>query len=220
MTGLRESPAGIGSRSRLVAGSTATIAIAREVGDRSLGLAVLTFIAAVAVVWFATACGTDSVSESGDGAEAAAIGRQFDVRASDRAYSIDDLKAATGVKANKEYDIAELPSALAAWRLIYNRQDYEVRFYPDHATAVDEGIPYAEHVTGEGAVVVGDAVIWEEGAKDRRRCSRNEKTPHSGCSYSSRYWDFVVLGNMVMMCEGLESEEAIRNCDELIAAIP
>ena len=178
-------------------------------------LAIVVFTAAV----FSIACGSES-SSSGGGASEGDADSPYDIRASERIYTIDDLKATSGVKANKEYDVTDLPSADAAWRILYNRHDYEVRFYPDHQTAIDEGIPYAEHVTGEGAAVVGDDVLWEEGAKDRRRCSRNEKTPHSGCSYSSRYWDFVVLGNMIMMCEGLESPEAIRNCNELIELIP
>ncbi len=141
------------------------------------------------------------------------------IRTSERIYTIADLKAAGG-KANKDYDVAELPGAESAWRVIFNRLDYEARFYPDHQTALDEGVEYADHVTGEDAVVTGEDVIWSEGAKDRRRCSRSEHTPHSGCSYSSRYWDFVVLGNMILMCEGLEGPESIKNCDELIAKIP
>ena len=163
----------------------------------------------------AIACGSDTPSDRLE--NASTIDYPFEVLNSDQTYTIDDLKAVQGVKANKEYDVSELPAADAAWRILFNKHDYEVRFYPDQQTAIDEGAPYAEHVTGDNATVIGDDILWEEGAKDRRRCSRNEKTPHAGCSYSSRYWDFVILGNMIMMCEGLESDQAIRNCDELIA---
>ena len=164
------------------------------------------------------ACGSDS---GGEVAEDVAPGEAGDprIRSTDATYSIDDLKTA-GVKANKEYDIEELPGADAAWRIIYNRLDYEVRFYPDHQTLIDQGIEYAEHVTGDDAIVIGDDIIWEEGAKDRRRCSRDADTPHSGCSYSPRYWDYVVVGNMIMMCEGLESKQSIENCDNLLAELP
>ena len=175
-----------------------------------------------ATVIFAISCGTSSNGGNGDGTDSAAesaIEYPFSVRQPDTVLSIDDLKAVQGVKANKEYDVTDLPAATAAWRILFNQHDYEVRFYPDQQTAIDQGAPYAQHVTGDGAVVVGDDVLWEEGAKDRRRCSRNEKTPHAGCSYSSRYWDFVILGNMIMMCEGLESDQAIRNCNELIELI-
>ena len=163
----------------------------------------------------AIACGSDTPSDRLENAPT--IDYPFEVLNSDQTYTIDDLKAVQGVKANKEYDVTDLPAADAAWRILFNKHDYEVRFYPDQQTAIDEGAPYAEHVTGDNATVIGDDILWEEGAKDRRRCSRNEKTPHAGCSYSSRYWDFVILGNMIMMCEGLDSDQAIRNCDELIA---
>lgn len=178
---------------------------------------VLATSAIIMMLTAAIACGSDTAEERLE--NATIIDYPFEVLRADQTYTIDDLKAVQGVKANKEYDVTDLPAATAAWRILFNKHDYEVRFYPDQQTAIDEGAPYAEHVTGDNAVVIGDDILWEEGAKDRRRCSRNEKTPHAGCSYSSRYWDFVVLGNMIMMCEGLESDQAIRNCDELIAEL-
>ena len=179
---------------------------------------VLAPLAIAMILATAIACGSDTSSDSPEDA-ATITDYPFEVLNSDQTYTIDDLKAVQGVKANKEYDVTDLPAADAAWRILFNKHDYEVRFYPDQQTAIDEGAPYAEHVTGDNATVIGDDVLWEEGAKDRRRCSRNEKTPHAGCSYSSRYWDFVILGNMIMMCEGLESDQAIRNCEELIAQL-
>ena len=181
-------------------------------------LAILLSLAITMVIATATACGSDT----GDSVGAPAEGSGGDprIRSTDGTYTIDDLKAAAGVKANKDYDVEDLPGSDAAWRIIYNRLDYEVRFYPDHQTLLDEGIPYVEHVTGDDAVVIGDDVIWEEGAKDRRRCSRDADTPHSGCSYSPRYWDYVVVGNMILMCEGLESKQSIDNCDNLLEQLP
>ncbi len=181
-----------------------------------LGL-VLTMLVAIGA---AMACGSDTGGGDADGG-APAEGSDVDprIKSAEGTYTIDDLKAA-GVKANKDYDVEELPGADAAWRVIYNRLDYEVRFYPDHQTLLDEGIPYVEHVTGDDAVVIGDDIIWEEGAKDRRRCSRDADTPHSGCAYSPRYWDYVVVGNMIMMCEGLESKQSIENCEDLLEEIP
>ena len=180
-------------------------------------LAILLSLAVTMVIAAATACGSDT-GDSG-GAPAEGSGGDPRIRSTEGTYSIDDLKTA-GVKANKDYDVEDLPGADAAWRVIYNRLDYEVRFYPDHQALLDEGIPYVEHVTGDDAVVIGDDVIWEEGAKDRRRCSRDADTPHSGCSYSPRYWDYVVVGNMILMCEGLESKQSIDNCDNLLEQLP
>ncbi|MCY4474461.1 MAG: hypothetical protein OXC83_03380 [Chloroflexi bacterium] len=178
---------------------------------------VLTILVAIGAT---VACGSDTGGGDADGGvPAEGSGVDPRIKSAEGTYTIDDLKVA-GVKANKEYDVEELPGADAAWRIIYNRLDYEVRFYPDHQTLLDEGIPYVEHVTGDDAVVIGDDVIWEEGAKDRRRCSRDANTPHSGCAYSPRYWDYVVVGNMIMMCEGLESKQSIENCEKLLEQIP
>ena len=185
-------------------------------------LAILLSLAVTMVIAASTACGSDTGDSGGGGGDTPAEGGGGDprIRSTEGTYTIDDLKAAAGVKANKDYDVEGLPGADAAWRIIYNRLDYEVRFYPDHQTLLDEGIPYVEHVTGDDAVVIGDDVIWEEGAKDRRRCSRDADTPHSGCAYSPRYWDYVVVGNMILMCEGLESKQSIDNCDNLLEQLP
>ncbi len=181
---------------------------------------VIVLLSAVLALTMSLGCGSASTSNGSSGGAPSEAGDGADprIRSSDGSYTIDDLKTA-GVKANKDYDIEDLPGADAAWRVIFNRLDYEVRFYPDHQTLLDDGIPYAEHVTGDDAVVIGDDVLWEEGAKDRRRCSRDADTPHSGCAYSPRYWDYVVVGNMILMCEGLESKQSIENCDDLLAEI-
>ena len=185
-------------------------------------LAILLSLAVTMVIAASIACGSDTGDSGGGGSDTSAEGGGGDprIRSTEGTYTIDNLKAAAGVKANKDYDVEELPGADAAWRIIYNRLDYEVRFYPDHQTLLDEGIPYVEHVTGDDAVVIGDDVIWEEGAKDRRRCSRDADTPHSGCAYSPRYWDYVVVGNMILMCEGLESKQSIDNCNNLLEQLP
>lgn len=187
---------------------------------RSL-VTVIVLLSTVLALTMSLGCGSASTSNGGVGAPSEAGdggGADPRIRSSEGSYTIDDLKTA-GVKANKDYDVEDLPGADAAWRVIFNRLDYEVRFYPDHQTLLDDGIPYAEHVTGDDAVVIGDDVIWEEGAKDRRRCSRDADTPHSGCAYSPRYWDYVVVGNMILMCEGLESKQSIENCDDLLAEL-
>ena len=180
-------------------------------------LALMLGLTALLATTMSIACGSDTGGNFDHSHEVIVPGEAGDprIRGADGTYSIDDLKAA-GVKANKEYDIEDLPGADAAWRIIFNRLDYEVRFYPDHQTLLDKGIEYAEHVTGDDAIVIGDDIIWEEGAKDRRRCSRDADTPHSGCAYSPRYWDYIVIGNMIMMCEGLESKQSINNCDDLL----
>ena len=56
-------------------------------------------------------------------------------------------------KLAKEYDVSELPMANAAYKIFFTPPDsqpiqYELRIYPDHVSAVEKGIEYAEEVTG------------------------------------------------------------------------
>ncbi len=169
-------------------------------------------VVAIFVAMAAAACGSDSASSGGE----VGVARIVD---NDRIYVIGDLKDAFGVKGFKDYDVEELPGALEAWKVIYNQLDYEARFYPTHEDAVEQGILYADSITGDDAVVVGDEVLWEEGEKDRKKCSRASGTPHSGCSYSARYLEYVIRGNMILFCEGDESQQAFTNCENLLTLI-
>lgn len=176
------------------------------------------FAAIALVTLLLVGCGTDDgANPSGQGEPgqvAAATGIQK-VTPSDRIYTIEDMTAA-GMKTLHHYDVAELPEALDAWHLSFkpegNYLEYEARFYSSHDDAVTHGTAWAEAAAGETAIVVGEGVLWEEGSTHRRKCSRAAETPHSGCAYSSRYGDFITLGNMIILCEGPNSEEAMTAC--------
>lgn len=179
-----------------------------------LGLAVI--FAAVLITL--AACGSDDggSSSSGDTGFAAggeAGGPTYRVIDNGRQYTIADIQA-TGAKTPKQYDVTGLPGAVAAWNALLNQKEYEARFYASHSDAVEMGVSWAESVSGPDARVVGDDVQWLEGASERRQCNRS--VAHSGCNYTARYGDFVILGNMVLLCEGKESEEALAVCDTLI----
>ena len=163
---------------------------------------------AFALALLAAACGTDSGGSGG----ASSVPR---VIVGDRTYAVEDLTAA-GAKTVKEYDVEGLPGATAVWKTVFNRLDYEARFYATHEDAVAQGISYADSVTGDNAIVTGDEVAWEEGARDRRKCSRAAQTPHSSCSYSARYLEYVIRGNMILFCEGDETADAFANCQNLL----
>ncbi|NQW19286.1 MAG: hypothetical protein HQ477_00975 [Chloroflexi bacterium] len=166
------------------------------------------FVLAIFITMLTVACGSDSGAR-----EDVSIPR---VVASDRIYTVDDLKV-QGVKTVKSYKVDELPGALAAWNAIYNQLDYEARFYASHEDAVAQGTLYADSVTGDDAVVTGDDVLWQEGKSDRRKCSRAAQAPHSSCSYSARYLEYVIRGNMILFCEGDESSKAFENCEKFLA---
>jgi hypothetical protein len=170
-------------------------------------------VAAMAMAVVAAACGSDS-GASGESAIAKIV-------ASERIYTVDDFEVLrpSGVKTVKDYNTEDLPAALDAVQAVFNQLAYEIRFYPSHADAIAEGTKYADSITGEDAVVTGDEVLWEEGERDRRKCSRAAQTPHSSCSYSARYLEYVIRGNMILFCEGDESPDAYANCENLFTLL-
>lgn len=138
---------------------------------------------------------------------------------SEKIYSLDDLKA-VGLKVMHVYDVSGLPNAESAIHGTFDRLEFEARFYASHADAVALGQAPADEVSGSDAIVTGPEVKWEEGAAHRRLCSRAAQTPHSGCSYSARYGDYIIRGNMVLLCEGQTSELALKACDNLLKGLP
>jgi hypothetical protein len=128
--------------------------------------------------------------------------------------SFDDAR----LKLAKEYDVSELPDAAAAYLGYFTPPNsepiqYELRMYPDHASAIANGVTYAEEVTGEDALLRSADVRWEEGTKDRRGggAFRGQLTP--------LYGDFAVVGNVIMLCEGRSSEQSLERCAALLAAV-
>ena len=84
--------------------------------------------------------------------------------------------------------------------------------YPDHATALESGVDYAAEVTGEDALLREVDVRWTEGTRDRRGggAFRDSLTP--------LYGDFAIFGNVVLLCEGRDSSQALERCAALLHA--
>jgi len=134
---------------------------------------------------------------------------------SDRIYDIEPFRAA-GLKANKSYGVTDLPYAVAAWHGTFGGKDYEVRLYASHAEAVEFGGAPADHVSGKDGVVCGPDVLWEEGERDRRKCVPRAGLSEHGCLQTARYGDYVIIGNAVVLCEGLDSRTALATCASLL----
>ncbi len=118
----------------------------------------------------------------------------------------------------REYkSVEELPPLISAFHGIYKKMDYELRFYANHEQALQSGSKDAQLVTGKNGIVTGD-VPWEDGEKDRRRCSRPPGQPHSGCNYTSKYADFVIFENVLVMCEGKDILESRGSCSNLLSS--
>ena len=184
--------------------------------SRARLLILLLAIAALSIA--AVACGSDS-----DGVGSSTGGPIAKIDTTERIYTADDIINATNFKHNDDYDVEGLDGALAAIYGFYgvdpyNRQEYEARFYPDHATAMIQGVDFANEATGAEAVLLKDIQRWDEGISDRRQCAGNGGH-HSGKCDNPKYFDYVVVGNMVLMCQGKDTATSHQACADLMSVV-
>ena len=140
----------------------------------------------------------------------------------ERKYRIADLES-VGFKKSKTYDMKNLPEASSAHYGFYgidsyNRLEYEVRFYFSNESAKSAGVEFANQATGAGAELYEDDQTWTEGLTERRRCDSSGGHHVGRCGFP-KYFDYVVAGNMVLMCEGKETLESLRACADLLGVI-
>lgn len=131
---------------------------------------------------------------------------------SDRTYTVDDLRA-FGMKANLEYDVEGLPEAIGAWRAIYNQKEFEARFYASHEDAVAYGTGPADEVTGPDATLFGEGVSWQPGANNRKICGHASIGSAANAGCDAKFGDYVIYGNLILLCEGENSEESLTRCE-------
>tara|TARA_B100001996_G_C18604701_1_gene571319 strand:- start:518 stop:1069 length:552 start_codon:yes stop_codon:yes gene_type:complete len=131
----------------------------------------------------------------------------------------------SGFKKSKSYKIDELPEAKGAyygWKEVgeEGRKDFEIRIYNSHQDAIEFGKFFADEATGEDAIIRKSDASWKEGIKDRRTIS----TPTDGGSIgaaigsksSPKYGDYVIYGNLIILCEGWDTEESISRCSSFV----
>jgi hypothetical protein len=173
---------------------------------------VLIVMFSMVVLAITAACG----SGSSGGASSNQLEKVADF---DRILSIEDVQA-IGWKLGKTYDVDGLDGADAAYVGFWNLPDigslnYEIRVYPSHQAAIEQGAPFAEDASGVGASMNAEEAMWGEGVRDRRVIvgggSRGSQNP--------RYGDFVILGNLVILCEGRNAEHSLDQCAPFIALI-
>ena len=134
----------------------------------------------------------------------------------------------TGFKEYKEYNVSKLTGATEAWYGYWGPDEdsvkyYELRFYPDHSTAVSEGTSFAEDATGEDAVLGRKETMWRVGLAERKASaqvvSTQSETSLAGAAKKprlARYADYIIFNNVIMLCEGEDSNEAFKLCNDLI----
>ncbi len=171
----------------------------------------------------AVACGTDDGDDGGsDGGGSGGSGGFAKISEPEQTFNIDQIVAA-GFKKNKDYDVTGLEGATEAYYGFfgadpYNRQEFEIRLYPSHQVAIDVGVSFADESSGEDAVILEDVQRWDEGLTQRRQCAGNGGH-HSGKCDNAKYGDYVVRGNMILLCQGKDSAGALQNCRELLEAV-
>ena len=163
------------------------------------------------------ACG--SSDDSGGAAESPRF------KESSQTFAITDFEG-VGFKKNKSYDVEGLEGAQEVWLGFWGlsaseRTDYELRFYPTHQDAIAVGAPIADEATGDLFRERKESQTWTVGAKDRWRASSATgiTTRDTGASVGPIYADFVVFGNVIILCEGSSSDQSFERCDHLIDAL-
>ena len=173
----------------------------------------IVFVLLAVMVLVLAGCGSDSTLDEGF----------VQIRTAPDNYTVDDLKT-FGFKTSKNYDVEGLPDALDAWKGFwgldpYDRHDYEIRFYASHDLAVSSGKPMAIESTGPEFEASRETQTWTEGVKDRWQ-AQGVTDISGGASKQSKprptYPNWAILGNMVILCDGLDSEQALIRCSELI----
>ena len=164
---------------------------------------------------------TLSLAGCGSSEPAAPLERVVD---SAQIFTVEDLRGA-GMKASKQYNVEDLPGGVDAWYgFVQNEsgaQDVEVRFYASHGDAVALGTDPAAEVSGYAAAIEEDLTTWPVGYKDRQRLRSGGTADLAAWSgqRGPNYADFVIFGNMVLLCQGDDPEQSIALCHELIAAL-
>ena len=99
--------------------------------------------------------------------------------------------------------------------------DVEARFYASHADAVSLGTELADEASGEDALIEEDEATWTEGIKDRQRMRSGGTADLAAWSgqRGPNYADFVIYGNVILLCQGDTPPESLETCHELIAAM-
>ena len=165
------------------------------------------------------ACGGGSGAENGTATVGGSVAFGSLVIDSDRVLTFADFETA-GVKHGKDYNIEGLPGAVGAVLGFHDRKDVEIRFFPNHEIAVDQGVPVAREIVGPDVYIKRDSVTWTWAIADERACGARVPGGGRDCTRSPKYGDFIVYGNVIMFCEARNPDEAQTRCQAIIDGLP
>jgi len=171
-----------------------------------------TLIISISLLFIIGACGGESSLDS-ENTSLEKITNEREI------YAIEDF-INTGFKVNKEYDVSELEDSIGVWFGFWKNNlnkslDYEIRIYPSQQLALDKGVKYVEEVIGEEAILRKSLSSWKEGIQDRRTRSDKSYKGSSANTVRAKYLDYIVYGNSMILCTGLDLTDARQNCSDL-----
>ena len=78
---------------------------------------------------------------------------------------------------------------------------------------------YVEEVICEDAILGKSLSSWGEGIQDRRTRSGRGMSGSESNTVRAKYLDYIVFGNTMILCEGLDLADARQNCAALVNAL-
>ena len=162
-----------------------------------------------------TGCGSNSDSQ-------AQIDAFAKITPTEKILTIDDFKAIR-FKISHEYDVEGLTGAISAWNGFWTppgtvAKEFEMRFYLSHKDAIELGTNFALEASGETALLDEDEATWHEGLRDRRAYF-SAPSSHGSGSVQPMYGSYAIYGNMILLCEGANEEQALEHCAAIMSEV-
>ena len=136
-------------------------------------------------------------------------------------FTIQDFKSIK-FKESKKYNM-DLPGIKSAhYGFIKNEfnesEEFEVRFYGSHQSAVNDGKEYADNITGKNGCIKKDCSFFTGNLKHRQKISEPANVAGGAGNGIpiAKYLNYVIYGNFILMCPGYDELEALKTCTVII----
>ena len=179
-------------------------------------------------IFFVLACSSAGGNDDGP----VVIGK---VIANEVIYTIEDFtNSNVKFKKLKEYSVEELTHAnkvFYGFKKYDEPVDYEIRFFDSHEVALmGESVVRERAGTEDEIKLDKDEAVFTEGLKDVRECVGSGSQRGMGGDTSggagvgghclnSKYKNYVIQGNIILLCHGYDAEDSMINCDNLLALL-
>lgn len=179
------------------------------------------FIMISAMLFFSCSAGSDS------GGEDVILGKKVD---NGIIYTLDDFTSSpVKFKKLKEYKVGQLTYAknvFYGFRKFDDPIDYEIRFFDTHSDAVNGETLVRERAGTKDEIKLDkDEAVFTEGLKDVRHCFGEAQGEGGvagggagigGHCINSKYRNYVIQGNIILLCQGMDMNASYRNCEKLL----